>query len=240
MLLFIIFPYWSFGMLGACVTGIFLHERHQRFPQLSNLDLTNTAALALCGAVIGARPLYIAITIIYLIFNGIYPDFKMLIQIFNNGFIYYGGLLGAIFIINFYLRRYKLDKQYFWKYATPAIPLFHSFGRLGCYFHGCCYGLASSFGKVMIDGEPHFPIQLICALGEFCLFLLMLYLEDKHERPLPLYLTLYALGRFIIEFFRGDLHRGIFLYLSTSQWISIFLLIYLLLKYWHRDKIKSV
>jgi len=62
--------------------------------------------------------------------------------------------------------------------------------------------------------------------GDFLLFFVLLWYEKKVQKRegevLGLYLTLYSIGRFIVEFFRGDTIRGQIGILSTSQFIGIF------------------
>ena len=97
---------------------------------------------------------------------------------------------------------------------------FQSFGRVGCYCAGCCYGIE------LADGSQ-FPVQLVEA--GFCFMLLLTFLIVKPERrwpglPLfPVYLITYSVGRFLLEFVRGDSNRGIWI-LSTSQWIALALI----------------
>ena len=74
------------------------------------------------------------------------------------------------------------------------------------------------------NGVSRFPVQLVEAAWNLVLFLLLARLQRRgRDRLLPLYLALYAPARFLLEFLRGDAYRGIFLGLSTSQWISLFL-----------------
>jgi len=103
-------------------------------------------------------------------------------------------------------------------YASLA---FLSLSRLGCYFAGCCHGIG------LADGT-RFPVQLTEA--GFCFAALLAFLIIRPERrwpglPLfPVYLIVYPAGRFILEFFRGDVERGIWI-LSTSQWVGLALIV---------------
>ena len=94
---------------------------------------------------------------------------------------------------------------------------------------GCCYGKDLST-PIHIAGDVYLtqiPVQLIESLFEFILFAVILALEKKATgiSLLTVYLLCYAVFRYIIEFFRGDVIRGLFFGLSTSQWVSIFILI---------------
>jgi len=102
---------------------------------------------------------------------------------------------------------------------VPFLPLGYGFGRIGCWFAGCCYGFPFHGG--------HFPVQLVDAFVSFgvCAFLASYSKKAQSGKTLLMYLRIYAVQRFLIEFLRGDAVRGAFLFLSTSQWISIALLL---------------
>ena len=101
-------------------------------------------------------------------------------------------------------------------------------GRIGCYFNGCCYGkyytgLLSV--KYVVDGkETHvFPTWFIESFFCFVLFICMFLISKKIYSGIyaAIYMMSYSLFRFVIEYFRGDLVRGVWYGVSTSQYISI-------------------
>jgi phosphatidylglycerol:prolipoprotein diacylglycerol transferase len=122
---------------------------------------------------------------------------------------------------------------------APGIALGHVVGRFGCFFAGCCYGRPTSvpwaitfrdpFANVNVGtplNVPLHPTQLYEAGAEALILFALLFVERK-GRPYPgrtfwLYILLYAVSRFIIEFYRGD-ERGTVGMFSTSQFISIVL-----------------
>ena len=148
-----------------------------------------------------------------------------------GGSVFYGGLIGGTVLGMIYLKRTKMNVGMFCDIVAPGAALFHTFGRLGCFLAGCCYGVECKVGFTMTvsevsgaNGISRFPIQLVESAFELLLFFLLWYLLSRNMlqgRLLPLYFMTYAVGRFTLEFFRGDLHRGIWFGLSTSQWISI-------------------
>lgn len=158
-----------------------------------------------------------------------------------GGMVFYGGLFGALWGAIIYLRheRTKPDWRAYLDVAAPGIPLFHAFGRVGCFASGCCYGIkCEHFGFTYTDavigsanGVRRFPVQLLESAGDLVIFavLLILYLRLREKWDsgafIRLYFLLYALLRFSDEFLRGDKYRGIWLGLSTSQWISLAVLI---------------
>lgn len=56
------------------------------------------------------------------------------------GYVFYGGMLGMTAGIAFYARMRKQPITMYLDILAVVIPLFHGFGRLGCFFAGCCYG----------------------------------------------------------------------------------------------------
>lgn len=149
------------------------------------------------------------------------------------GLVYYGGLIGGI--IGAYIA-VKVSKYDFNDYANaiiPCIPLGHAFGRIGCLLAGCCYGFryngALAVHSAYVDQtETLFPIQAIESLLNvlICIILIIYTKKNRHGIvTLSLYLIMYSIARLILEFFRGDLIRGIYWGFSTSQWISALLVI---------------
>lgn len=155
---------------------------------------------------------------------------------YSPGFVYYGGFIfgfSGAYLVSRMLRFRLMD------YAPamlPSLPLAHAFGRIGCFLAGCCYGIESKFGFPYPPGSSApayvslFPVQLLesILLIVVCVFL-CLYVKKGGKRVLSMYVYLYAPVRFFLEFLRGDMHRGIFLSLSTAQWTSLFLLILFLI-----------
>lgn len=193
---------------------------------------------------IGAKLLGIILNILKCIQNGENICKETFIQ---SGIIYYGGLIGIILSF-FYLSKYKnnrnpLEVNDAFDSFVILIPLFHVFGRIGCFFSGCCYGIErKTFISVLytinsvengISTSWRIPTQLIEAYFEFIVFVLLLFLFMKTKcqgKLLNIYLLAYSVGRFCLEFIRGDEVRGKFFFLSTSQWISCCLFLYAIIK----------
>jgi len=235
--------YWLCSLLGIIVClGVALLNRH-RFREIDQVDLTNSVALSCIGMVIGARLLYI-ITISPSLIKNIHTitrDIELAYKILSNGLVFYGGLFGAIASIYLYTKKYQLSASLFFDYYSPLFPLFHAFGRIGCFLTGCCYGKESShFGiafhacEIAPNNVPLIPVQLIGSILNLLLFAFLLLFERSHHKKgetIYWYLLFYSIGRFFIEFLRGDVYRGIFLSLSSSQWISILILIALTFRF---------
>ena len=149
----------------------------------------------------------------------------------SEGFVVYGGVIAGVLCGYFYCRRKKLSFLAYFDLAAPSIALAQGFGRIGCFLAGCCYGKETTgwFGVVFPAGSMApsgvrlIPTQLLSSAGDFVIMaLLLLYAgrERKKGTVGALYMILYGIGRFAVEFFRGDERGGIGI-LSTSQLISL-------------------
>lgn len=200
-------------------------------------DLAYSGVFTMIGAMIGSKGLFILVSWREILESGI-----PLINVLKGGFVFYGGLLGGLLGLWLYVTVYKLPLADFLDLYALALPAGHAVGRVGCFFAGCCYGIPYDgiFSYVYTEtaGQtplhvPLLPVQLIESLCLLLLFTvnLLLFLRAPHRRgvPLGIYTLAYPVIRFVLEFFRGDRERGILLGLSTSQWVSLLLLLGLLL-----------
>lgn len=159
--------------------------------------------------------------------------------VWGSGATFYGGLIGAAVV---YLSLYFGVGHFLFKDRAhiaqcnkmlslifPCIIIAHAFGRLGCLFDGCCYGALTDgpLGiKMWVDGEwqSRIPIQFFESLFLFALFgvLIFLTVQKKFEYTASLYLIVYGIWRFFIEFARAD-DRGSsgIGFLSPSQLTAI-------------------
>lgn len=223
------------ALVGAVLAVLFSFLYYRKSCK-ADADIILMYLFAAIGAFIGMHLLY-AVTNI--------PNFRILSRAENfiqfvqllgmlvGGSVFYGGLLGGLLGGWLYMKKLKMDPVLTTDCAAPAIALFHGFGRIGCFLGGCCYGVETQHGIVFTDaliesanGVPRVPVQLYEAAFEFALFFLLWGLLAKGRlkgRLLCLYLTVYPVGRFILEFWRGDEYRGFLFGLSTSQIISIIL-----------------
>ena len=227
------------GFLAAVFVGSYLAKRRD----LSDGDFVNIAIYVLVIGFLGGKLLHIIV------------EFKTLLTdpmavLGSEGFVVYGGIITGIATIYVYCRIKKLKfLEYIDLFAT-AVPLNQALGRVGCLLAGGCYGretdshfsLIFPEGCIAPAGVRLVPTQPVMAAGNFLIFvvLLILYLmscpkkgegadAEQKLRYIPglataLYLIMYSVGRFVIEFFRND-YRGSVGPLSTSQFISLFILV---------------
>lgn len=150
-----------------------------------------------------------------------------------DGFVVYGGILGGILSGWIYCRRAKLEFLKYFDLLIPSVALAQGFGRIGCFLAGCCYGKVTAHhpsvtfhtSEFAPNGVPLIPTQIYSSILDFLLCGSLLWIARHRKRDgqvAAAYLVLYSAGRFLLEFLRGDLERGMVGILSTSQFISIF------------------
>ena len=153
---------------------------------------------------------------------------------FDGGITFIGGLIGGVasFLLGYLIFRKRLKGRLvdILPIAPCCIIIAHAFGRVGCFFAGCCYGKPTdSFLGVQFPGmsQKVHPTQLYEAIFLFALFALLylLYWKKRFKHTMSLYLILYGIFRFCIEYLRGD-HRGeLFGAISPSQFWSILMVV---------------
>ena len=220
----------TFHMYGLMIaTGflaaLLLCQHRAKKKNLSEDIVYGIFLCAVFGGLAGCRILYYIVELPHII------EDPSILWNFKNGYVVYGGIIGGVLTSLVYC---KIKKQRFLPYfdlVMPAVSLAQGFGRLGCFFAGCCYGRETDswFGITFHNSAfaPNhvklIPTQLISSAGNFLFCaLLLLYAKQKPKegRVASAYLLLYGTGRFLIEFLRND-YRGSIGPLSTSQLISI-------------------
>ena len=191
---------------------------------------------------------------LYLLTNipEIMQDPTFIFDSLGSGWVVYGGILGGILGGWIYAKKKGLNFLTYFDWAMPCLALAQGFGRIGCFLAGCCYGCQTKSwfhvifpeGSLAPAGIPLVPTQLMSSAFDFLLCGVLLWLGHKKKWDGQLgafYLVAYSFGRFIIEFFRGDLIRGSVGVLSTSQFISIFVFVagIILMVYKHKQSEKK-
>ena len=212
------------GILAAYFTG----ERRAKKRGLPYEYVFNLVVWCVLGGFLGAKILYWITEWKSIVAN---PGF--LGDTLTDGFVVFGGIIGGILTAYVYCRIKNLDFLRFFDTLMPSVALAQGFGRIGCLLAGCCYGKEtnSAFSITFHDsgfapnGVALIPTQIYSSILDFLHFFLLLYIA-RHKKAegevAACYLIFYSVGRFILEFFRGDLERGSIGVLSTSQFISIF------------------
>ena len=153
----------------------------------------------------------------------------------GRGFVFYGSFLFAVPSMLIFFKRNKLPTYAMLDVMAVTTCVVHVFGRIGCFMAGCCYGKKtdSFLGVTYTDqacqadplNTPLHPTQLYEAAYIFLVMIVLLYLRDRKKfygQLFLVYLFLYAIGRFALEYFRGDQERGLLLdrLISHSQLVA--------------------
>lgn len=206
--------------------------------EIRQIDIVLTSCFSIFGIGIGAKLFY---------FLSVFPNVLKHLDTFNkftffekinylfSGMVFFGGLIGAIITTIIFSKLQGFDLGGMFRVIVPYYPLIHAFGRVGCFLAGCCYGVEYDgiFSVVLKFGTgagvPRFPVQLLEALFNVCVFIVLLlirkYSKFSGKALLCSYLVIYSVGRFLLEFLRGDKIRGVYGFISTSQIISLVLIV---------------
>ncbi len=226
-----IFTYGVFVASGFFV-AIVLAGWQAKAEGLDQEKVLDLCFYILVAAILGARLLYVLVEYKYFSANPL-----EIFKFWKGGLVYYGGLILGALVSFFYMRKHNMPV---WKVAdviAPSLAIGQAIGRWGCFFAGCCYGKKTevSWAIVFTDAKslapiniPLHPTQIYLSLNALVILGILVWLRKRKTFDGQIfwaYGALYSIGRFLIEFFRGD-DRGFAVegVLSTSQFIGIFTL----------------
>lgn len=224
------FTVHSYGlMIAVGVLAAYLFIMYQAKTLKINIQRIDPIILwILFGGLFGAKLLYWITQI-----ENILQSPEILLDI-SNGYVVYGGIIGGVFAGLVYCKVKRLSFPLYADLIIPSVALAQGFGRIGCFLAGCCYGMETTselgvvfpVGSIAPTGVHLLPTQLFSSILDFMLFVVLVFYAKRKKaegQVTALYLVLYSVGRFALEFFRGDIERGSIGVLSTSQFISIFI-----------------
>jgi phosphatidylglycerol:prolipoprotein diacylglycerol transferase len=223
----------TYGVLVACgfLFGILTAQRRAKREGIEPERIGDLGVWLIVSAMLGAK-------IFHIIF--FWNDFlagwrEVGISSLRSGFVFYGGFVGATTAGIIYA---KVKKLPLWKLAdifAPSIALGHAFGRVGCFFEGCCYGKECLLPWAVHFPPPHamagvgvHPTELYEAAGNLaiCGILIAFYHRRRYDGQIWwAYVFLYGALRFNVEFFRGDYSVHYFDIFTTAQFMAIALII---------------
>ena len=230
------FPVYTYGLLlaAAYLLGLQFALVRARRRGLDPNRVMDLGIWIIVSALVGAKLLLLIVD-----FDTFSSNPRELLNLARSGGVFYGGLIAAVGVALWYLRRHRMPVWTVTDIFAPGIALGHVIGRFGCLFAGCCFGrptdvpwaitFHSEFAARNVGtplGIPLHPTQLYEAGAELVILVLLVALERRGKsfpgRTFWGYILLYAISRFVIEFYRGD-PRGMIGPLSTSQFISALL-----------------
>lgn len=216
------------GFILAIIMGCYRAKKYG----LDDEVIIDIAILAAVCGFAGAKVLYVIIN---------FKEFlaSPLEVLGSSGFVVYGGIITGVLVCLIYCHFKKIKFMEYFDLVMPEIAVAQGFGRIGCFLAGCCYGreTTSAIGVVFPEnsmapaGVKLIPTQLFSAAGDFIIAGVLVWVACRFlykEKKLVtgdigcIYMLMYGVGRFVIEFFRND-YRGAVGFLSTSQFISVFI-----------------
>lgn len=241
---------YSYGVLlaAAYLMGLWLGVRRATRAGLDGNKVLDLGIWVIIAALIGAKGL-----LFILDFEHFTSSREEFFSLLRSGGVFYGGLIAASLTCIYQLRKHKLPLWQAGDLFAPGIALGYMVGRLGCLMAGCCYGKPTqvAWAVTFTDpaaalnvgtplGVPLHPTQLYESVAGLVILLVLLYAE-RRGRPYPgrtfwQFVFMYAVSRFVIEFFRGD-DRGMAGMFSTSQVISLGLFpLSIVMLWWLKDR----
>jgi len=217
-------------MAIGIIVGYYMLELRAKKRGFDSDSVFTMAVWAVICGLLGAKILYLLTRAKDLI-----ADPSLFWDCLKNGFVVYGSIIGGILGAWGYCRVKKLPFLQMFDLTVPGLALAQGIGRIGCLLAGCCYGMEVAkdcpLQIVFKDSAyapnnvPLLPTQIISSVLNVLHFAVLLFLSGKLKNSGQLagcYLVFYSIGRFVLEFFRGDLIRGNIGTLTTSQFISLF------------------
>ena len=231
---------YGFLLAIAFISGLYVSARAATKQGLEAARVYDLGLYLAISALAGAKILLLITDFEYYLQN---PSQIFSLETLRSGGVYYGGFLAALVVGIAYMRHHHLPVWRMTDCYAPGLALGQTIGRLGCFSAGCCYGRpTSSFLGVVFKNPysqqtvgvplmvPLHPTQLYEAAADLIIFVTLWSVLQRKRfdgQVFILYLFMYSVARFFVEFLRGDADRG-FIFegrLSTSQAIGLILVI---------------
>lgn len=217
-----IYSYGFMVALGFSIATFFIYKRASEVNFDKNKVVDMAIISLLCG-IAGARLFYVFLNRAYYLSRPI-----EIIDLTKGGLVWYGGFLAGFLALIIYARVNKIDMWAGADLIAPYLALAQSFGRIGCFLNGCCFGLEASQSfplgvRFPADTVVRQPAQLYSSLALLLIFVILRLWQDKKHFTGEIFLgycILYAVKRFAMEFMRGD-NPHIFAGLTISQCLSV-------------------
>ena len=247
----------TYGLLVATgvLVGLWVSVRNSARQGIDPEKAWNLGILVVLAGILGAKVLYILVDWSY---YTAHPAEIFSLGTLQAGGVFSGGLLAALVVAAWYIRKHKLPALATCDAFAPGLALGHAIGRVGCFAAGCCYGkethawwgvtFTNQLANLRVGtplNVPLEPTQLFESAVELANFFILMWLLKRRSfdgQVIGAYLFLYGLARFFLEFLRDDPGRGVVFggLMSGTQLISIFLVLAGGLLWYIRPSLKTV
>lgn len=239
--------YGVMAVIGYLVGMYFVNKEATR-NSIKPIIIQSLSMWIIVGMLIGARIWYV-----WENWSQFAPNPLSIFKLWEGGMVFYGGFIGGFTGGILFIRLAKLPLPKVMDIMAPGIAIAVGIGRIGCFLNGCCYGrvtdscIGISFPEkwnppaywdhlqrgLISNGASHslpvIPTQLISALNLLIIFGILWKTRRKkvfNGFLFTLFIGLYGLQRFIIDFFRHYSGNALILkYLTLSQVLSIFMMV---------------
>jgi phosphatidylglycerol:prolipoprotein diacylglycerol transferase len=224
----------TYGLLVALafLTALWMASRFAKQQGLDSKKIVDLGVYCALMGMLGAKLLMIALDPEY----RAHPMDTFSVATLQSAGIFYGGFVAALLFAYFYMRAQHLPVLATSDVFAPGLALGHGIGRLGCFAAGCCWGKPTSLPWAVTFRNPDattgvplnvplHPTQLYEAFAEGAICLILLArMRRVHQQGaiIGLYLFLYGLVRFGVEFLRmHDSSNPLGGPFTLEQWISL-------------------
>ena len=216
--------------------GIYLIKQINQGYQkgIKNQQIDNFFIWSVIGVILGGRIGYV----LFYQTATILTDPINILFIWKGGMSFHGGLIGIIISIFLFSKKYSIDYFQLSDLVSSVAPVGLFLGRLANFINVELYGRVTDFPLAIIypsiDRAPRHPSQLYEAFFEGVVLFIILrhcnkksYSQNNFGFITSLFLILYGIFRFLIEFLREpDAHIGlIFNSVTMGQLLSVPLII---------------
>jgi phosphatidylglycerol:prolipoprotein diacylglycerol transferase len=237
---------YSYGAMLALafIAGTFLAASRAQRSGLDRNKIVDLIFFILISSLAGARLLFVALNWSYYSVH-----FPGIFQIWEGGLVFYGGLILALGVCVWFVKKNQLPLGKVLDVLAPSLSLGIAIGRIGCFLNGCCWGKISykwgvsfpfkdnppAFAQQVFDGLisqdalcslPVLPTQLYESLACLGIFAILLWLGRARRFDgflFWVFILLYSGFRFMIEYLRYYDTNFIFGIFTVSQIISVIL-----------------
>ncbi|MGC2310642.1 MAG: prolipoprotein diacylglyceryl transferase family protein [Candidatus Babeliaceae bacterium] len=217
-------------LIGVLIFLWLTYHHKERKKLLTQDDFYNLILINIIAGIIGGRLLFIISA------WKSFSTWTELFELWDGGFSILGTLIGIIIASTFYFKKNHIPALKVFDLIALNAAIMQAFGRIGCFFAGCCYGMPTTawWGITFMHPEGLAPLcvrllptQLMSAASFFLIFLLMHLFKSWCHKPgqlVTLYVILASFERFIGDFWRAE--RTVTLLLpsiqfSLHQWIAL-------------------
>jgi phosphatidylglycerol:prolipoprotein diacylglycerol transferase len=224
----------TYGALVAIafLTALWMTSRFAKQRGMNSEKVVNLGVYCALVGMLGAKLLMIAMDPVY----RQHPAEIFTRETLQSAGIFYGGFIAALVFAFVYMHAQKMPVLSTADLFAPGVALGHGIGRLGCFSAGCCWGKPTSLPWAVTFtskdtttgvplGIPLHPTQLYEAFAEGIICLILIRQLQRGHRTgqvIGMYLLLYGMVRFAVEFLRehdeSNPFGGPFV---LEQWISL-------------------